>query len=132
MNFKELQLPSNKKFGRFFSTVFLLLTIYFYFVGYITFLVVSISLFLLTVIITLTKPSLLSPFNRFWMLIGFIIGRVVSPIVLGIIFFLVFSPIAIIMRLFGRDELNLKSKNADTFWKIRSDKIKQESYKNQY
>ena len=66
------------------------------------------------------------------MLIGFIIGRVVSPIVLGIIFFLVFSPIAIIMRLFGRDELNLKSKNADTFWKNRSDKIKPESFKNQF
>ena len=132
MNFKELQLPSNKKFGRFFSTVFLLLTIYLYFAGYVTFLVVSIILFLLTAIITLTKPSLLSPFNRFWMLIGFIIGRVVSPIVLGIIFFLVFSPIAIIMRLFGRDELNLKSKNADTFWKNRSDKIKPESFKNQF
>ena len=132
MNFKELQLPSNKKFGRFFSTVFLLLTIYLYFAGYVTFLVVSIILFLLTAIITLTKPSLLSPFNRFWMSIGFIIGRVVSPIVLGIIFFLVFSPIAIIMRLFGRDELNLKSKNADTFWKNRSDKIKPESFKNQF
>ena len=132
MNFKELQLPSNKKFGRFFSTVFLLLTIYFYFAGYVTFLVVSIILFLLTAIITLTKPSLLSSFNRFWMSIGFIIGRVVSPIVLGIIFFLVFSPIAIIMRLFGRDELNLKSKNADTFWKNRTDKIKPESFKNQF
>ena len=132
MNFKELQLPSNKKFGRFFSTVFLLLTIYLYFAGYVTFLVVSIILFLLTAIITLTKPSLLSPFNRFWMSIGFIIGRVVSPIVLGIIFFLVFSPIAIIMRLFGRDELNLKSKNADTFWKNRTDKIKPESFKNQF
>ena len=132
MNFKELQLPSNKKFGRFFSTVFLLLTIYFYFAGYVTFLVVSITLFLLTAIITLTKPSLLSSFNRFWMSIGFIIGRVVSPIVLGIIFFLVFSPIAIIMRLFGRDELNLKSKNVDTFWKNRTDKIKPESFKNQF
>ena len=132
MNFKELQLPSNKKFGRFFSTVFLLLTIYLYFAGYVTFLVVSIILFLLTAIITLIKPSLLSPFNRFWMSIGFIIGRVVSPIVLGIIFFLVFSPIAIIMRLFGRDELNLKSKNADTFWKNRTDKIKPESFKNQF
>ena len=132
MNFKELQLPSNKKFGRFFSTVFLLLTIYLYFAGYVTFLVVSIILFLLTAIITLTKPSLLSSFNRFWMSIGFIIGRVVSPIVLGIIFFLVFSPIAIIMRLFGRDELNLKSKNVDTFWKNRTDKIKPESFKNQF
>ena len=132
MNFKELQLPSNKKFGRFFSTVFLLLTIYFYFADYVTFLVVSITLFLLTAIITLIKPSLLSPFNRFWMSIGFIIGRVVSPIVLGIIFFLVFSPIAIIMRLFGRDELNLKSKNVDTFWKNRTDKIKPESFKNQF
>ena len=52
---------------------------------------------------------------------GVLIGIVVSPIVLGMIFFGLFTPISIIMKLIGRDELSLKIFNRDSFWKERND-----------
>ena len=52
---------------------------------------------------------------------GVLIGMIVSPIVLGAIFFGLFTPISIIMKLIGRDELSLKIFNRDSFWKERND-----------
>ena len=52
---------------------------------------------------------------------GFILGMIVNPIVLGIIFFLTFTPISLIMRLFRRDELRLKIKKRSSHWKDRKE-----------
>ena len=54
-----------------------------------------------------------------------VIGMIVSPIILGVIFFLIFSPIGILMRLFGRDELHLQQKNKSSFWINREQIISQ-------
>jgi len=63
---------------------------------------------------------------------GILLGRIVSPIVLGIIFFGLFTPIAILMRLIGRDELRLKYTQRQTHWIPRSESIKAESFKHQF
>ena len=121
MKLSDIKLPSNKKFGLFFSLIFLLLSIYFFFVNLYYFYSFSILL-VFTFIISLIKPKLLKPFNYIWMFIGYSIGRIVNPIVMGMIFFLIFTPISLISKIFNRDELNLKIKK-NTMWKKRGTKF---------
>ena len=98
MKLSDIKLPSNKKFGLFFSLIFLLLSIYFFFVNLYYFYSFSILL-VFTFIISLIKPKLLKPFNYIWMFIGYSIGRIVNPIVMGMIFFLIFTPISLISKI---------------------------------
>ena len=132
MNLTNVKLPSNKKFGFFFSLLFFIGCIYFYYVGihliFYIFGTLSITLF----VITLIKSDLLLPLNKLWMRFGLLLGIIVSPIVLGIIFFGLFTPIAILMRLSGRDELRLKFSPKVSHWITRSKLIKSQSFKQQF
>ena len=117
MNFSEIKLPSNKKFGVFFTVIILLIGIYFLnkekiIISYIAFIISLVFL-----LVSIFKASLLLPLNKAWMRLGFIIGVIINPIVLGLIFFLLFVPIALIMRLFRRDELHLRMMNKSSYWK---------------
>ena len=109
--------PSDTRFGWFLTFVLGVVAIYFYFKladeGFATGLSAAA---VITVLITLFKPKLLSPFNKAWMLLGNLLGRVISPLVLGVIFFLIITPTAIIGRLLGRDELRLKRKAQLSYW----------------
>ena len=91
------------------------------------------GLAVMVALVTSAAPKLLAPFNRAWFALGQLMGRVVSPIVLGAIFFLILTPVALIMRLFGRDELRLKRKASDSYWVDRHhDTPAAESFKNQF
>lgn len=82
---------------------------------------------------TLIAPKTLTSLNRLWFSIGLLLGKIVSPVVLGIIFFLLISPISIVLRLFGRDELKLKQRNLDSYWVVRTPSgPSADSFKNQY
>jgi flagellar biosynthesis protein FlhB len=116
-------LPSNKKFGYFFSVIFLLSSAYFFYQDALT---TAAALLVLSFIFTLLsrfKDPLLLPLNKLWMRFGVLLGKIISPIILAILFFVMFTPIAIGMRLFQRDELRLKSSNFDSFWKFRDQDI---------
>ena len=65
-------------------------------------------------------------------LFGILLGMIVSPIILGLIFFLIFTPLAISMRLFGRDELSLNIKEKKTHWKKYNETINNETFKFQF
>jgi Saxitoxin biosynthesis operon protein SxtJ len=67
-------------------------------------------------LVTILSPRTLMPLNRAWFLLGRLMGRVVSPIVLGIIFFGLLTPITFITRLAGRDELQLKRNSKKSYW----------------
>ena len=67
-------------------------------------------------ILGLLNSSILSPLNKVWFKFGIFLGKIVSPLVMGIIFFLVVTPIGIFMRLLGKDLLNLKLKKNDSYW----------------
>ena len=119
MNSSEVQLPTNRKFGFFFTAVFALAGGYFVnkdsvVVAY-TLLALAAAFFLVTMI----KADFLLPLNKLWMHFGLLLGKIVSPIVLGVIFFGLFTPIALVMRIAGRDELRLKVKKSSSFWKTR-------------
>ena len=132
MKFSEIELPSNRKFGFFFSFVFALVAAYFYFSTNVSWAYVFIATALIFLIITLIKSDALLPLNKLWMRFGLLLGMIVSPIVLGIIFFELFTPIAILMRLSGRDELRLKFTQKASHWISRGEPIKSESFKNQF
>ncbi|MDB4078586.1 SxtJ family membrane protein [Amylibacter sp.] len=132
MKFSEVELPSNRKFGFFFTFVFALAATYFYYSANVTWTYVFIAATLAFLIVTLVKSDALLPLNKLWMRFGLLLGMIVSPIVLGIIFFGLFTPIAMLMRLSGRDELRLKYAQKVTHWISRSEPIKSESFKYQF
>jgi hypothetical protein len=87
----------------------------------------------LILILAQFAPKLLAPLNKVWMGFGFLLGKVVSPIVLSLIFTVLFVPIALFMRLRGRDELKLRDRTGSSFWLIREEsKIAPSSFKNQF
>ena len=133
MKQEDTQLPSNKKFGLFFSLVFGLLAFYF-FDENITTMSLSFGLLCLTTIsLVYIYPKFLTPLNRAWMKFGSLIGKFVSPVVLSFIFFIIISPVALIGKIFGRDELNLKLVDKETFWKKKDlENTKPSSFNNQF
>lgn len=125
---------SDTRFGWFLTFVLGVVAIYFHFKfadeGFATGLGAAA---IVTVLLTLFNPKLLSPFNKAWMLLGDLLGRVISPLVLGVIFFLIITPTALIGRIFGRDELRLKRKAQSSYWIDRkSPSPKGDSFNNQF
>ena len=111
------QLPSNKKFGLLFALIFVALALYAYSKNEST-LIIGLLLLLSSVFLisSFFYQSLLSPLNKAWFMLGLTLGKIVSPIVLGIIFFGLITPIALIARLLGRDELKLKRPKKSSYW----------------
>ena len=132
MNFSDIELPSNKKFGFFFTFVFAILAFYFLFIDSILWAQALALLAVLFLLITVIIPQVLLPLNKLWMRLGLLLGMIVSPIVLGIIFFGLVTPYGVVMRMFGRDELRLKFTKKSSHWISRSESIKSDSFKNQF
>ena len=106
---------SNKSFGVVFFIFFLLISLYPLLknneIRYW-----SLILSLVFLILGLTNSKLLSPLNKLWFKFGIFLGKVVSPLVMGIIFFGVVTPIGILMRIMKKDLLNLKFNKKSTYW----------------
>ena len=132
MKFSEIELPSNRKFGFFFTFIFVVTSAYFYYSANEIWAYLFMAKALIFLLITLIKSDALIPLNKLWMRFGLLLGMIVSPIVLGIIFFGLFTPIAMLMRLSGRDELRLKFSPEVSHWITRSEPIKSESFKHQF
>jgi len=129
-----MQLPSNRKFGFFFTFVFFIFSLYFYCNSFSNFYYsITISLSIFTLIITLLNSNLLLPFNKGWMSIGYILGIVISPIILSIMYFILITPFGLIRQIFGKDELVLKNKKLNSYWQDREKNDKNnQSFKNQF
>lgn len=132
MKLSSIKLPSNKKFGYFFSAVFIIASVYLLYLN--KKLIAAFLLFIALIIFftTLTKPYLLLPLNKMWMRLGLCIGKITSPIILGIIFFILFTPYGIFMRMIGRDILRLKRNKDTSYWIIRSKNASLNDFKKQY
>ena len=132
MKFSEIELPSNRKFGFFFTFVFAVAATYFYYLANVPWTYLFLAAALAFLLITLVKSDALLPLNKLWMRFGLLLGMIVSPIVLGVIFFGLFTPIAMLMRFSGRDELRLKFNQKASHWISREEPIKSESFKHQF
>jgi hypothetical protein len=130
---RNIELPSNQNFGLFFCALFAASSIYFYVNSFIPAFFLTATFTLVTFLVTVISPSHLLPFNKLWMELGLLIGKIVSPIVLGSVFFLLITPVGIAMRLAGRDELQLKLHRENSYWKNRAPAGPEPtSFKNQF
>lgn len=133
MKHSEVQLPSNRKFGAFCAFVFLAAAGYFLWKGMVQLSVAMGVVGAIFTLVIITKDELLLPLNKLWMRLGLLMGAIVSPIVLGALFFFLFAPIAFIMRLSGRDELRIKKRNSKSYWRLRDPAGPSgDSFKNQF
>ena len=132
LKFSEIKLPSNRKFGFLFTFVFAVGTCYSYFAGYKGLAYVLFAAASMFLLLTLVKSDALLPLNKLWMHFGLLLGFIVSPIVLGLMFFVLITPISVLMRLSGRDQLRLKFTCKESYWISREETIKSESFKNQF
>ena len=132
MKSSEIELPSNRKFGFCFTFVFAVAATYCYYSANVTWACVFIAAALIFLLVTLVKSDALLPLNKLWMRFGLLLGIIVSPIILGVIFFGLFTPIAMLMRLSGRDELRLKFTQKASHWISREEPIESESFKHQF
>ena len=111
---------SNSQFGYTFAIAFILLGLWPFFQGgeaNLSWLAVSGVLAL----VAWRKPGWLEQPNRLWSLLGDLLAKIVSPIMLGVLFFGVITPMGVLMRAFGKDPLRLKKNpGADTYWLPRS------------
>ena len=133
MKFSDVDLPSNRKFGLFFSAVFAAVSAYFFIENSAVAAYAFFTLCLLIFITTLVRADALMPLNKIWMRFGLLLGMIISPLVLGVIFFGLFTPIAILSRFFGRDELRLTFKEKPTHWILREPTTAQtDAFKQQF
>ncbi len=126
-------MKSNTNFGIFLSSLLISLTIYFYVVKSIELFVITLLMSLIIIFVTTFFTDKLTSVKNLWIKLGYLIGLFVNPIILGIIFYLIITPTAIITKIFGRDLLNLKKIKKDTYWIDRENsKIEEERFKKQY
>ena len=111
----DIKIGSNRNFGIVFSIVFLLIAIY-PLINSEGLRVWSLIIAIIFLFLGLINSKILTPLNKLWFKFGILLGRIVSPIIMGIIFFLVVTPIALIMRIIGKDLLNLKFNKDKSYW----------------
>lgn len=113
---KDVPLPTNRSFGRLFTIVFALLAAWAWWRGGTSFIWLAAAAMLFA-IVTLVRPDWLAPLNRAWMALAYVLNRIVSPIVLGVLFFLFVTPYGLAMRLAGRDPMRRKfDRAARSYW----------------
>ena len=125
----DIKLGSNKSFGIVFFVFFLIISFYPLINGdniRIWALVIS-GLFLF---LGLINSKILNPLNKIWFKFGIFLGKIVSPTIMGLIFFLVVTPIGIFMRIIKKNFLNLKFDDSKSYW-VKKDELKSKM-KNQF
>tara|TARA_B100000609_G_C17060056_1_gene353568 strand:+ start:23 stop:403 length:381 start_codon:yes stop_codon:yes gene_type:complete len=112
-----MKLPTNRNFGIVFGIFFLILFVYFY-VSYKLILITKVFFFLSFTFFTLglLNSKILTPLNYLWTKFGIYLGKILSPIIMMIIFFLIVTPIGLLMRILRKDLINLKFNNRNTYW----------------
>ncbi|WP_415314504.1 SxtJ family membrane protein [Candidatus Pelagibacter sp. Uisw_137] len=115
MKKNNIKISSNRSFGIVFFVVFLLISIY-PIINDQDIRVWSLIISLIFLILGIINSNILTPLNKVWFKFGILLGSFVSPIVMGVVFFLVVTPISLLMKLFGKDVLNLKRNNSKSYW----------------
>ena len=111
----KIKIGSNRSFGIVFFILFLLIALY-PMINSEGIRMWSIIVSLIFLVLGLLDSKILTPLNKIWFKFGMLLGRIISPFIMGIIFFLVVTPIGLIMRILGKDLVNLKYNNNKTYW----------------
>ena len=111
----DIKISSNKNFGIVFFAVFLLIALY-PLTNQEDIRIWSVFISLFFLILGLLNSKILTPLNVLWFKFGILLGKIVSPLIMGIIFFAVVTPIALMMKMLKKDLLNLKYNNKNSYW----------------
>ena len=111
----NVKISSNRSFGIVFFIVFLLIALY-PLINSEEIRVWSLIISLIFLVLGLINSKILSPLNNIWFKFGLYLGKVISPLIMMIIFFFVVTPIGLIMRILGKDVLNLRYNDNKTYW----------------
>ena len=126
-------MTSNFNFGIVFSIFFLILSIYFYYAQKLSFSFTFGLLFVIFLLLTLLVPRSLYYINLGWYKLSKLLSIIISPVFLGIIFFIIITPLSILFKIIGRDELHLKNKKISSYWIKRDNpKMEEDFFRNQY
>jgi|TARA_B100000315_G_scaffold40600_1_gene35441 hypothetical protein len=118
---EDIKISSNRSFGIVFFIFFLIVSIYPLIKGG-EIRIWSLFIALIFLILGIINSKLLTPLNKIWFRFGILLGNFVSPIIMGIVFFIVVTPVSLILRLLGKDVLSLKKNNKKrTYWIDKSD-----------
>lgn len=113
--YNDIKISSNRSFGVVFFVVFLLIAFY-PLLNNNEIRLWSLIVSVLFLILGILNSKILSPLNKVWFKFGLLLGKIISPIIMGVIFFLVVTPIGFIMKLLGKDLINLKFNNEKSYW----------------
>ena len=111
----DIKISSNRNFGIVFFIVFLVIAFY-PLKNSGDARVWSLVISLIFLILGLLNSKILTPLNNLWFKFGLFLGKIISPAIMGIIFFLVVTPISFLMRIFRKDLLNLKYNKNKSYW----------------
>tara|TARA_B100000965_G_C18896422_1_gene458434 strand:+ start:122 stop:505 length:384 start_codon:yes stop_codon:yes gene_type:complete len=111
----DIRLGSNRSFGIVFFIVFLLIGLY-PLINSADIRIWSLIVSLVFLVLGILDSKILNPLNKIWFKFGILLGKFVSPLIMGIIFFFVVSPIGILMRILKKDLLNLKFNDNKSYW----------------
>ena len=111
----DVKISSNRSFGVVFFIVFLLIALY-PVINNEEIRVWSLIVSLIFLVLGLLNSKILNPLNQIWFKFGILLGRIISPLIMAIIFFFVVTPIGLIMRILGKDVLNLRYNDNKTYW----------------
>ena len=112
---QNIKISSNRSFGIVFFFVFLIIALY-PIINSGELRLWSLLISIIFLILGLINSNILTPLNKIWFKFGLLLGKIISPIIMGIIFFCVVTPIGLFMRLLKKDILNLKFSNLNTYW----------------
>ena len=112
---KKIKIPSNRNFGIVFSIVFLIIALW-PVLNQNEIRIWSLVISLIFLVLGFINSKLLSPLNKIWFKFGLLLGSVIAPVVMGIVFFFVVTPTGLIMRALGKDLLKLKKNKEGTYW----------------
>jgi|TARA_B100001094_G_C17891660_1_gene652009 polyferredoxin len=118
---KKIKVSSNKSFGIVFFIFFLAVALY-PLINQGEFRLWALITSLIFLILGLINSSVLTPLNLLWFKFGMLLGRIVSPIIMGLVFFCVVTPTGLIMKFFKKDLLKLKKNNNKSYWIERKNK----------
>tara|TARA_A100001011_G_scaffold324852_1_gene347425 strand:- start:1732 stop:2118 length:387 start_codon:yes stop_codon:yes gene_type:complete len=112
---EKIKISSNRSFGIVFFVVFLLISIY-PLINQSEIRLWSLIISIIFLVLGIANSKFLTPLNKLWFRFGLFLGKIISPIIMGVIFFLVVTPIGLLMRLLKKDLLNLKINDEKTYW----------------
>ena len=126
---EKIKLPSNRNFGLVFFIVFMVIALW-PLLNQSEIRYWSLFISLVFLLLGIMNSKLLTPLNKIWFKFGLLLGGIISPIIMGIVYFLIVTPTGFIMRVIGKDVLNLKKNAKNSYWLEKNNK--NNNMKNQF